>query len=71
MLFLNLAELTSTILSTAFFVIDLPTSADKSPNHSQMLRRPFSDIADRDFAEDTQCMLGPLCPRYHIVSKGE
>ncbi|XP_013914926.1 PREDICTED: RING finger protein 157 isoform X3 [Thamnophis sirtalis] len=43
---------------------DLPTSADNSPNHSQMLRHPFSDNADLEFAEDMQHMLGPLCHQY-------
>ncbi|KAM3847092.1 E3 ubiquitin ligase RNF157 isoform 3-T5 [Vipera latastei] len=41
---------------------DLPSSADNCQNHGQTLRRPFSDNAERDFAEDMQCMLGPLCP---------
>ncbi|XP_034264479.1 E3 ubiquitin ligase RNF157 isoform X2 [Pantherophis guttatus] len=48
---------------------DLSTSADNSPNHGQMLRHPFSDKADLEFAEDLQCMLRPLCPRYHQKKK--
>ncbi|XP_026523294.1 E3 ubiquitin ligase RNF157 [Notechis scutatus] len=44
---------------------DLPTSADNSPNHGQMLRHPFSDNVDLEFAGDMECVLGPLCPQYH------